>query len=520
MTTQHTIAGGAPGHGGYRSLVSAPGEPHVDRTELAAAPSEPGAPLLTVAHLSDLHLCDAQSPARAEFLDRWVDPDSPLRAHIEEIGTYRPQEMMTAQVTEAMSRALNTLARGPVGGAAFDFGLVTGDNTDNAQTNELDWYLALLEGGTVRPDSGALDRYEGVADDAVEDERFWHPGGLHRDLPRERYGFPAVPGLLDAVRTSFAATGLDTEWLAVHGNHDQLLQGTVPGYAALAAIAVGGAKAIGLPEHWTGEAIVELIAGLARCDPAALESLGSARTRAVTADPGRAIITREQFIAAHFGDRSRPHGHGFAPGRTAYYRHDHGRMTLLVLDTVDEHGGWDGSLDDVQFGWLDDQLASADREHRYVILASHHPVRTLVNDTCRPGAPRRVLAAEVEQLLARHPSMIAWLNGHTHMTTIVAHPTWWEITTPSLIDWPQQSRVVEFLGGASTLTIATTMVDHAGPATWDGSITDPVALASLSRELAANDWQAHAPLETSPRVGTRADRNVLLHLPDPWADLR
>ncbi|HEV7191763.1 MAG TPA: TIGR03767 family metallophosphoesterase [Jatrophihabitantaceae bacterium] len=517
MTTERTIRGGAAGEGGYRPLVAGPGEPHQHRTELAPAPARLGTPTVTIAHLSDLHLCDAQSPARAEFLDRWVDPDSALRGHIQEIGTYRAQEMMSAHVAEAMTRALNAIDEGPVGGAPVDFGVVTGDNTDNAQANELDWYLALLDGGTVRPDSGDLTRYEGVADDVVDDERHWHPNAVHPDLPRMRYGLPEVPGLLDAVRAPFDATGLDVPWLAVHGNHDQLLQGTVPGSAALAAVAVGATKAVGLPAHWTDDAIIALVAGLARCDPAALEALGAARTRPVTPDPARRIITRDQFVEAHFHDRARPKGHGFAADGRAYYRHDHGDCTVLVMDTVDEHGGWDGSLDAEQLEWLESEMDAADREHRYVILASHHPLRTMVNDTWAAGTPSRVLGAEFDAVLARHPSVVMWLNGHTHHTGIVAHGSWWEITTPSLIDWPQQSRIVEVLRSDGTLTIATTMVDHCGSPSWDSSIDAPLALASLSRELAANDWQSRSyALEQSPRAGTAADRNVLLHLRDPW----
>ena len=78
MTTlQRTIGGGPPGAGGYRALVPDAGEPHRHRCDLADPPERPGEALLTVAHLSDLHLCDAQSPARVELLDRWADPDSP-----------------------------------------------------------------------------------------------------------------------------------------------------------------------------------------------------------------------------------------------------------------------------------------------------------------------------------------------------------------------------------------------------------------------------------------------------------
>jgi hypothetical protein len=88
-TLHRTLRGGPPGAGGYRALASGPGEAHTHRRDLAVPPASPGEGLLTVAHLSDLHLCDARSPARAELLDRWADTDSPIKNEIEEVGTYR-----------------------------------------------------------------------------------------------------------------------------------------------------------------------------------------------------------------------------------------------------------------------------------------------------------------------------------------------------------------------------------------------------------------------------------------------
>jgi hypothetical protein len=62
------------------------------------------------------------------------------------------------------------------------------------------------------------------------------------------------------------------------------------------------------------------------------------------------------------------------------------------------------------------------------------------------------------------------------------------------------------------------MLDHAGEAPWSGGVDGVPALAGLSRELAANDWQTRtADLANHPRAGTLTDRNVLLGLPDPWS---
>jgi len=497
---------------GYRRLVAVPGEPHVVRHDLLATAPD-GEPLLTVAHLSDLHLCDAQSPARVEFLDRWADPDSPLLPQLQQVGTYRAQELLTAQVAEAAVQSVNAL-RG------VDLALVTGDATDNAQANEVDWYLRLLEGGIVHPDSGDFTRWEGVADDTDLDERFWHPGGPAADLPRIRYGLPGVPGLLDAARRAFPATGLEVPWLAVHGNHDRMLQGTVPSTGPLAKASTGPFKPVAVPTHWTTDAVLRLLQGLESCATDAVAALAGMTMRLVSPDAQRRCVSRSEFVGAHFGPLARPLGHGFdvAGGTTgrAYYRHDHGPVTILALDTVNDSGGWQGSLDEPQLAWLETELAAADTERRYVVLASHHPLHTLVND--RSDSGRRVLSQELSRVLNRHRSVVLWLNGHTHHTTAAPHKHFWEVTAPSLIDWPQQTRLVSLDRAASgSLTITVTMVDHAAPPAWTGQLDFPLELAALSRELAANDWQWRGHhVDAHPRAGKSDERNAHLLLPDPW----
>ncbi len=95
-------------------------------------------------HLSDLHICDAASPARLEFLDRIADPDNPLSQLVPYIGTYRAQEFLTIQVLQAMVVAANEIKKAPLTGAAIDAVVITGDVTDNAQSNELNWYKTIL----------------------------------------------------------------------------------------------------------------------------------------------------------------------------------------------------------------------------------------------------------------------------------------------------------------------------------------------------------------------------------------
>jgi hypothetical protein len=61
------------------------------------------------------------------------------------------------------------------------------------------------------------------------------------------------------------------------------------------------------------------------------------------------------------------------------------------------------------------------------------------------------------------------------------------------------------------------MLDHTGELPWSGRRGAVTAIARRSRELAANDWQWQTDDQNKPRrVGTQADRNVLLQLPDPF----
>ncbi|MGC5189034.1 hypothetical protein ACPXBB_25885, partial [Escherichia coli] len=85
----------------------------------------------------------------------------------------------------------------------------------------------------------------------------------------------------------------------------------------------------------------------------------------------------------------------------------------------------------------------------------------------RPGLDQTLHGAEeFVDLLLRYPVVIGWLNGHTHLNQILAHTGsaggFWEITTASCIDFPQQQQVVEIVDNRDgTLSLFTTVVDHA-----------------------------------------------------------
>ena len=77
---------------------------------------------------------------------------------------------------------------------------------------------------------------------------------------------------------------------------------------------------------------------------------------------------------------------------------------------------------------------------------------------------------------------------------------------------PDAGRLVELADDRDgTLSLFTTMLDHAGPLAHGRDLTDPTALAGLARELGANDPQERS----HNRRGASGARNVELLVADP-----
>jgi len=142
--------------------------------------------------------------------------------------------------------------------------------------------------------------------------------------------------------------------------------------------------------------------------------------------------------------------------------------------------------------------------------------------------PGRVLGPALLDLLLRFPNVVLWVNGHTHRNTVTPYMRsrhakapggFWEVNTAAHVDWPQQARTVELVDNRNgTLSIFGTIVDHVAPTSYGKHPKSALELASLSRELGANDWQERTRPEDGQdgRRGRLEDRNVELLVPAPF----
>ena len=392
-------------------------------------PAAEGELLVRFAHITDAQICDEESPARAVRFDP-VIPES-----------WRPQEAYAAQVLDATLAVLNRRH----GETPIDFAVHTGDAVELGQFNEVRWFIDVMDGQWVVPDSGALD-------------------GAERPLPPE-----LNPKL------GFQAQGIapDIPWYSVHGNHDSLavgnfhldqrdpdpVQWTAPIFAPVAAI-IGLHAFEDRPNAlWPADDRSPAVITGRREPPMNPETLRlrlrDLRPGAITPDAARHFTGRHGFIEEHFHTVTTPKGHGFTEANRrhghAYYSawpREDAPVRLIVLDTVSPVNlpGWPmfyGVLPRSQFeDFLKPELQAAKEAGEYAIIASHHPSRDF--NLPHPGAT--VPQDEFRAYLARQPHVIAHVCGHSHRNHAEKHAgpyPYLEIETGSLIDYPQEGRIIE-----------------------------------------------------------------------------
>lgn len=439
---------------GFGELDVGPGEPYVTRVIDNSAPPPPGPNaqrILRFVHTADFQLADDESPTRLAMFDTAAATSSAAR----------PQDAYLARMANAAVRTINALHRkDPIA-----FTLLGGDNADSAQTNEVDWILAILSGADdVEADSGE--------DDEIEEG----PGNDGKD--------------------PFKAEGLAMPWKWVTGNHDILVQGNLRVSESIERVLSSSANG-GTRNYKDGsKGVIE-------------------RGDFVVSDPRRALLSRQELMTkiADHGD-----GHGLGPaektsGKATYTFDAPGTpFRFLVIDTAHENGGAEGIIRQGDLdGVIKPALDTARAEGKYVILASHHAVTSL-SDGGGFGGQKQADALTPEQwtaFLGQYDNVLFSMVGHSHQHRVravapgVGH-AYWEVMTAAIADYPHQFRVIElFDQDNGWIMMRATCVDLAV----DG---DPVAAEGRRRGIVdlTSGW---LPVDAV----TAEDRNVELWIRKP-----
>jgi len=431
----------------------------------------PGALWLQFALITDTHCLDDESPARVV---RLADLFS---------SAWRPQEAYSTQTLDATLRVLNAYHEGVLAPQRkLDFLLHLGDAVDNAQNNELAWFLEVMHGNVVLPESGDIEGPQRPVEPAQNPKLAFDAVGLSPEIP----------------------------WYIAHGNHDSMCVGVFridrvgPPQDWTAGLLAPVAEAVGL--HDIDDELNRLSPTVDMSPAVILGDMDVAKPNTgeldfdqlaageIPADPARHFVDRAQLRDAYSLPVLR---YSVRPKADVPIR-------LVVLDTVafDVFEGvpYDtGIMTREQFDrFLRPEVEAARRAGEWVVIVSHHPSSDF--DVLRPV--QRVSTFEFRRYLASQPNVLAHLCGHTHRNRVDmvegAYP-YPEIETDSILDYPQEARILGIYHQEETgqFHIQSTMVSH---------MDDPTVLSAESyrRACLMSDRQP-APDAFEKRFGVDAN---------------
>jgi metallophosphoesterase (TIGR03768 family) len=477
---------------GYGKWQFGPGLGYDKRLDLMPAsykstPVAPAAKLLNFFAITDIHITDKESPAQAIA----------LRNQGAKYSAYSGVMLYSTQVLDAAVQTINSLNKK----TPFDFGISLGDAVNSTQYNETRWYVDVLDGKTINPDSGTKD--------------------------------DPVPGKNNDYQDKFKAAGLDKSipWYQVVGNHDHFWTGFLsPNDYLKQTITSNKILNLGNPfinplgadsrgyymGSIDGRTQYGSIIGAGKVTDFATNPTVPA------ADKNRHSLSTSEWMNEFFKTSSNPKGHGFskadaAKGFANYSFMPKSSLPIKVIALDDTQSNSDsndpiangfgkgsygyghGELDTARCDWLISELDKGQAAGQLMIIAAHEPVGVEKVPSMMAWNPE--LETKLIAKLHTYPNLIMWVAGHRHQNTITAmkspdtnHPElgFWQIETSSLRDFPQEFRTIQVNRNTdNTISIFATDVD---PAVADGSL----AATSRSYAIAADQtYNAESPMTTS-----------------------
>ncbi|MFA6009621.1 MAG: TIGR03768 family metallophosphoesterase [Desulfobacteraceae bacterium] len=445
------------------------------------------ASLLNFFTITDVHIADEETPVSG-ILAGYHGGNS---------SGYSPVMMLTTQVLDAAVQTINALHQQK----AFDFGMAIGDAANGSQYNELRWYIDILDGQDINPDSGDKD--------------------------------DPVPGPYNDYQDEFKAAGLDHSipWYQTIGNHDHAWLGTYPVtdyfrafYTGSEILLMGDLFAADGPENRTdfmgaidGSTPDGSIIGVG---PVADFTTDGILTLPTTpADADRRPLSRTEWMKEFFNTTSNPVGHGFSQDNIdndfACYSFEPKSdipIKVIVLDdtqlfdvaNMDEYFDIheNGYISQSRFNWLIGELNQGQAEGKLMIISAHIPIAIIGMHP--PVVPYSIDSTTLLTKLSQYPNLILWIAGHRHRNVVTPRPSidpaypgeeygFWEVETASLRDFPQQFRTFEIVRNSdNTLSIITTDVD---PAVKVGSLAAKSRSYAVAADILFNQTHFLPPSE-------------------------
>jgi metallophosphoesterase (TIGR03768 family) len=422
--------------------------------------------LLTFFCFSDIHLTDKESPS----WPYWSAYKTPVGFTTNtpppgdgNSSAYSPVMLSTTHMLDAAVRTANALHRL----MPFDFAMSLGDDVNNAQYNELRWFIDIMDGQYITPSSGT-----NAGANTIDYQMPYQAAGLNPDIP----------------------------WYQTLGNHDHFWAGSLvvteylrASYTNNQILLFGDLDVDGIDSrsHFMGTVDGSTPYGtIIGAGPVADFVVdGVTNTPTVAADSNRYGLTPGTWMNEFFNTTSEPAGHGFSPENVTsnfacYSFEPKTNLPLKVIvldDTITDEfldftngsSGAVGYLDTNRLNWLTRELHAGQTNNQLMIIAAHIPIEFI------GLGGKGISAASLMETLYNYPNLILWVTGHLHRNNIKAHPSpdsdfpeygFWEVENPSLRDFPQQFRTFEILRNTdNSISIKTTDID---PDVTPGSCAD------------------------------------------------